>query len=287
METVDQVLRRVAAVLREAGVETPELDTRLLVRQGSGFSDAELITNGRTSLSIQQIEIIEKLAARRIGGEPVSRIRGEREFWGLPFKISPATLDPRPDTETLVEAVLKFLSRREREGGRILDLGTGSGCILLALLHELPGATGVGVDLNPDALPVARGNAAALGLESRAEFRQGSWFEPLTADESFDIIVSNPPYIPESDIESLAREVRNHDPILALSGGKDGLEAYKKILEGIKNHLECGGRAYFEIGQGQGPDLQRLVDDSNMRVCESYFDLAGILRVVEITYGEN
>lgn len=300
-ETLDQMLRRMRAALASAGVENPVLDARILLRQGGNFSDADLITLGQTPLSAEIIETTEKLLARRLAGEPVSRILGGREFYGRMFKVTPDTLDPRPDTETLIEAALKIAPSIERSeevglaamasaapdsGLRILDLGTGSGCILITLLKELPDATGVGIDLNPGAVAAARENAARHGVENRIEFRVGSWFDPLDDGESFDLIVSNPPYILESDIESLAVEVRNHDPKLALSGGKDGLDAYKLILKNLKKSLSCGGRALFEIGQGQEKDLARLVDDSNMHVCDSYRDLSGIIRVLEIGCGE-
>jgi len=283
-ETLDGLLRRIREKLTMAGVENPALDARILVRQGGNFSDSDLITMGQTPLSRQAIEIIEKFVGRRAAGEPVSRIVGGREFYGRVFALSPDTLDPRPDTETLIEAVLK--KAPVGKPLRILDLGTGTGCILITLLKELPEATGVGIDINPGAVAVSRENAAIHGVESRIEFRCGSWFEPLGAGESFDVIVSNPPYIPESEIESLAVEVRNHDPRLALSGGDSGLEAYKKILIDIKNHLVCGGHALFEIGKGQEEGLSRLVAESNMTPRESYRDMAGVLRVVEITCGE-
>ncbi len=289
METADQVTRRIYAALAAAGMDTAMLDARLLVTRGAGLSMADLITGGAAPLTTQQIEIIEKMVSRRTAGEPVSRILGEREFWSLSFAVTPDTLDPRPDTETLVEAALKAIRAKTQspaENVRTLDLGTGSGCILIALLTELPHAIGVAVDINPGALAVARANAVRHGVEDRINFRHGSWFDAIEESESFDLIVSNPPYIPDADIESLSREVRNHDPILALSGGTDGLNAYKIILDGLKKHLVCGGRALFEIGQGQEKDLARLVDNSTIRLCDSYYDLGGILRVVEMSHGE-
>lgn len=300
-ETLDQMLRRMRALLGQAGVENPVLDARLLMRQGGNFSDSDMISLGQAPLSAEVIENVEKLVFRRLAGEPVSRLLGKREFWGLDFMISPDTLDPRPDTETLVEAALKTLpniapseeaglaamaSINPDTGLRILDLGTGSGCILISLLKELPDATGVGIDINPGAVAVARQNAERNGVASRIDFRVGSWFAPLADEETFDLIVSNPPYIPESDIESLAPEVRNHDPKLALTGGEDGLSAYKMILKKIKKHLSCGGRALFEIGKGQEEDLARLARESNIRVYDSYRDLAGVIRVVEMGCGE-
>lgn len=285
--TLDDMLKKLRGQLAAAGIENPALDARLLVRQGGQFSDAEMISGGSVPLSAEAIENIEEFALRRTAGEPISRIFGGREFYGRFFTVTPDTLDPRPDTETLIEAALK----RAREMGadrplKILDLGTGTGCILITLLAELPTATGVAVDISPAALDVARQNAAAHGVESRADFRQGSWFEPLREGEIFDLILSNPPYIPESDIESLAKEVRNHDPFMALSGGKDGLAAYKFILKDLKKYLGCGGYALFEIGAGQEKDLVRLMEDSMMTREESYPDMSGILRVVEMSCGE-
>ena len=298
MVTLSEIMLKTRKSFEAAGIETAALDARLIARQGGNLSDSDLITAADTPLSPQIIENIEKLAIRRLAGEPVSRLAGGREFWGLHFKISPDTLDPRPDTETLIEAALKWARSytpqtaipSEAEGSsrplRILDLGTGSGCILITLLKELPDATGVGIDISAGALSISRENAKSLGVADRAEFRQGSWWEGVAEGESYDLIVSNPPYIPAAEIESLAVEVRNHDPIQALSGGVDGLDAYKIILHDLKKRLVCGGRALFEIGRGQEKDLARLVDESNMYVCDSYRDLGGILRVVEISCGE-
>lgn len=286
METLDQVMRRIRKALEQSGAETPALDARILMRQGGGFSDTDLIAGGDKSLSMEVIEKIEKLLDRRLRGEPVSRIAGEREFWSLLFKVTPDTLDPRADTETLVEAALKRARGLGAKPLRILDLGTGTGCIPVALLTELPQASAVAVDLNPGALDVARENALRHGVADRMRFCLGSWWDALETAESFDLITSNPPYIPESDIAGLAPDVRDFDPLMALTGGADGFDAYKIILGGLKKHLACGGSALLEIGIGQEKELARLVDDSNMRVRDSYRDLGGVIRVVEITHGE-
>ncbi len=281
-----EILVKTRKAFEAAGIENAALDARLIVRQGGNFTDSDLIAGGEAPLLAQIIENIIKLSSRRIAGEPVSRLSGGREFWGLSYKISPETLDPRPDTETLVEAALKWARKQGDKPLRILDLGTGSGCILITLLSELTHATGVGIDISAGALSISRENSETLGVAGRAEFRRGSWWEGVQEGESYDLIVSNPPYIPAAEIESLAVEVRNHDPILALSGGVDGLDAYKIILKDLKKCLVCGGRALFEIGQGQEKALARLVDESNMYVYDSYRDLGGILRVVEISHGE-
>lgn len=284
--TLDECIQKMRLILAGAGVENPALDTRILVRLGGSFSDMDMITKGQTPLSNELIEKIEKMVLRRAAGEPVSRILGGREFWGRFFKVTADTLDPRADTETLVAAALK----RARDMGdrplKILDLGTGTGCILISLLAELPNATGVGVDRNAGAIAVSCENAVDAGVAKRVDFRLGDWFSALKDAEMFDIVVANPPYIPESDVESLAKEVRNHDPLMALSPGKTGLEAYKIILKDLKKHLVCGGYALFEIGAGQEKDVVRLVDDSGLYVGDSYADLGGILRVVEMYCGE-
>ncbi len=285
--TVDEILLKTRALLQAAGVENAALDARLLVREGASLSDAEMIAGAQTPLSREVIDKIEKMSARRAVGEPVSRILGGREFWGLAFKVTPDTLDPRPDTETLVAAALKRAREMGDKALRILDLGTGSGCVLISLLSELPHATGIGVDINAGAVAVSCENALAHGVAGRADFKVGSWFEAIRGEAPFDLVVSNPPYIPRANIESLAVDVKNHDPILALSGGETGLEAYKIILKDLKKHLVCGGYALFEIGKGQEKDLARLVEDSALTLCDSYADLGGILRVVEMYYGEN
>lgn len=286
MDTIDSLLRDARRTLERAGVETPALDARLLVRHALGLDDVALIARGVDPVPAGAGDAVAALLARRAEGEPVSRIMGVREFYGRTFAITPDTLDPRPDTEILIDQALGW-ARTQKKDLRILDLGTGSGCILITLLAELPGATGIGVDLNPGAVDVSRENAVKHGVESRTRVFQGDWFTPLPDGERFDLIVSNPPYIPEKDIESLAREVRNHDPILALVGGNDGLDPYKIIFSGLEKHLFPGGRAFLEFGFGQAESLSRLVDDSGLFLSRITPDLAGIPRVVEITNGEN
>lgn len=269
--------------LRKGGVESPDLAARLLVRAVLDVSDIDLIASPGMEVSREQEERAGDYTKRRLAGEPVSRIFGEREFRSLPFTVTPAVLDPRADTETLVEAALNRFARRAPAA--ILDLGTGSGCIAISLLKEWPAAKGTGVDISPDALAVAAGNARRHGVLERLTLLEGDWFAPVQG--VFDLIVANPPYISSGEIESLAPEVKNHDPILALDGGNDGVRAYKKILENVKNHLDPQGRCFFEIGAGQADDVARLAEDAGLVVKESYKDLAGIVRVLEIASGEN
>lgn len=272
--------------LGAGGVNSADLEARWIVAHVTGATMADIVAAPDTPVTAAQFQAAEDILKRRLAGEPLSRIFGMREFRGLSFSLSPDTLDPRPDTEVLVEAVLAYAATLT-EPPRILDLGTGTGCILISLLHAIPNAYGVAVDLSPGAVDAARQNARRHGVESRADIRCGSWFEPIRADEQFHIIVSNPPYIREAVIESLSPEVKNHDPILALSGGIDGLAAYKVIMGDLKKHLFSGGRAFFEIGFDQAEDLARLVGDSHATLIRTQADYGGNPRVVEITYGEN
>lgn len=272
--------------LRQAGVDNPGLEARIILRHVLCVTDADLIGGGPADDAMMvppdKAQSIENMARRRADGEPLSRILGAREFYSLPFAVTPAVLDPRPDTETLVDAALKSFAAPPQA---ILDLGTGSGCILIALLHEWKAARGVGVDISADALAVAAGNAARNGVDGRARFVQGDWAAAL--DGKFDLIVSNPPYIPAGDIPNLGPEVRNHDPILALDGGQDGLDAYRTIIKEINRLLSPGGICLLEIGIGQAPDVARLVANAGLSLRESFRDLGGVERVLKIASGDS
>jgi release factor glutamine methyltransferase len=211
---------------------------------------------------------------RRLEGEPVSRIVGVREFYGRPFRIDASTLDPRPDTETLVEAALGLVDREAPLN--ILDLGTGSGCILITLLAELPRASGVGVDVSLGALELARANAQILGVGDRAAFLASDWLEAV--EGSFDLVVANPPYLSAADMAALSPEVRDHDPAPALDGGPDGLSAYRRIVPGLRKALRPGGFALFESGPDQAQSVSRLLAEAGLDVGEGqhlWRDLAG------------
>jgi release factor glutamine methyltransferase len=263
----------IAARLAAAGVEEAAREARLLLMQAAGLSAAELIVAPDAPLGAAAGRV-ESFVRRRAAGEPLSRIEGRRAFWRQEFALTPDVLDPRADTETLVEAAL--------EGAlaplRVLDFGVGSGAILCALLAEWPDAFGVGVDMSPAAAAVARANVEALGLAGRAEIRLGRWGEGLAGP--FDVIVSNPPYIRSADIAALAREVREHDPRLALDGGADGLEAYRALAPEIARLLAPDGRFFLEIGAGQGDEVAAILAGAGLQVDERRRDLGGVERVV-------
>lgn len=273
--TLRDVQRRAEVRLREAGVEQPGLDVRLLMQHALGLRREDLLIQALKRVTPAMAARVEALVGRRAAREPVSRILGRREFWSLDFALSPATLDPRPDTETVVEAALGLVPDRAA-GLRILDLGTGSGCILLALLSELPAARGLGIDVQPEAVATAVANADRLGLSERAGFRAGDWACGL--EGGFDLVVSNPPYIPEGDIPGLQPEVSGYDPTVALAGGRDGLDAYRALGPQVAAVLKEGGGFVFEVGQGQASAVAQILRDAGLVVEGSRYDLGGVER---------
>ena len=278
--SVESARRALAAQLRSAQLEEAELDARILLGAALGLDLTGLVAQAARLLSEAETSRLAQYAGRRIAGEPVARILGAREFWGLPFRLSEATLVPRPDTETVVELALELF--RERQAShpiRIADIGTGSGAILLALLHDIPGAFGVGTDLSLTALKTARDNAAALGLADRASFVACSYAAALRGP--FDLVVSNPPYIPSAEIPKLSIEVREHDPHLALDGGNDGYDAYRALIPQAAERLAPGGALIVEAGQGQARDIETLMTAAALTVDRPpKADLAGIPRAV-------
>lgn len=276
-------LRRVSVTrLKGAGVDTPDLDARLLIQHALGLPRDHFLTRADQPVPPEGIEGVLALIERRARREPVSRILGHREFWSLDFALGPATLDPRPDTETVVETVLDTIADRQAPLS-VLDLGTGTGCILLALLSELANAVGVGIDISPEAAAVAGDNAARLGLADRARFVIGDFgadLARLLAGRRFDVVVSNPPYIPNPDIATLDPEVKRFDPWAALAGGHDGLDAYRALAPQVAEVLNAGALVVFEVGAGQASTVASLLSAAGLIPAGTKRDLTGIERVV-------
>jgi release factor glutamine methyltransferase len=271
---------RAAAVkrLRAAGIDAPEADVRILLKLALGLDDAGLVSAGRAPISAQEQACFDRLIARRMSGEPIARIAGEKEFWSRSFKLGAATLVPRPETETLVEVALSIFPGRNVEL-RVLDLGTGSGILLATILLERPRAIGVGVDRSEAALRIARENLKGLGLGDRAQFICGDWSAALAT--RFDLIVANPPYIASGEIATLSREVRDHDPRLALDGGADGLDAYRAIIAELPQLLSARGAAILELGIGQEEAVTLLARAKGLRVEDSaQRDLGNVARAL-------
>lgn len=277
--TVLQARRALSEVFRRAGLDSPELDARLLTGHALGLDHTGLTIEAGRLIGDDEARAIDALAARRLLREPVARILGHKEFWGLSLRISPATLVPRPETETVVEAALAAID----SGGprsralRVADLGTGSGALLLALLTELPNADGVATDICFDVLVAARDNARRLGLGGRARFAVCDFGAALSG--SFDLVVSNPPYVTSRDIAGLAPEVR-HDPRRALDGGSDGLDCYRTIAGQIAQLLNPGGHVVVELGFGQEAPVAAMFRTAGLAPHPAHTDLSGIPRAL-------
>ncbi|WFU55844.1 peptide chain release factor N(5)-glutamine methyltransferase [Bradyrhizobium pachyrhizi] len=280
-QTVESIRRSLAARLKAAGRDAAELDARLLVGAALGLDLTGMVTGAKRALTGDEADHLERLAQRRLAGEPIARILGVKEFWGLPLHLSAATLVPRPDTETVVERALELLRAdgAAERALRIADLGTGSGAILLALLSELPNAHGFATDISAEALQTASRNAAELGLSQRTTWIKCNYGSGLAG--AFELIVSNPPYIPSADIAGLDIEVRAHDPRTALDGGADGLDAYRALISQSAGLLALGGFLVVEVGHGQSGDIEALMTASGLSPTgPPKADLGGIPRAV-------
>ncbi len=263
--------------LQSAGIASARLDARLLVQHALGISHEQLIAEDDRRVLPHEVATIERLMVRRLAREPLAQIIGRKAFWRDEFIVSADVLSPRPESETLIDGLLQHC-RNEATPETILDFGTGSGCLLLSLLREYPQARGMGVDISPAALAVARQNAVQLGLAGRAEFQQGNWGETLQT--SYDMIISNPPYIAECDVSALAPEVVMYEPEWALTGGPDGLAAYRALLPHLARALKPGGIAAMECGEGQATAVADLAAHNELSLVTVMPDLRGIRRAL-------
>jgi len=263
--------------LKAAHIDSPAIDARLLLEAATGASRLDILTDPHRAVTDDQSATLAAYVDRRLRREPVSRILGRKGFWKIMLNVTPDVLSPRPDTETILDIVL--LAFQPAQGLNLIDLGTGSGAILLAVLSERPGAHGVGTDISSEALAVARENAANLDLGGRATFLRTEWAAGF-GDHSFDLVVSNPPYIPSDDIPGLDPEVRDHDPLLALDGGPDGLQAYRDLAPEIARVLKPGGIFAVEIGWDQGGTVKALFEAAGLSDVKVVKDLGDRDRVV-------
>jgi release factor glutamine methyltransferase len=278
--SVSEALQLIAQTFRAAGIDDADADARVLAGHALHLDRARLISQSDRVLEAREVNAISGLAARRLKREPVSRILGRKEFWSLALAITSDVLVPRPETETVVEGALDFVVRNglRMEKLRILDIGTGSGALLVALLNELPNGTGIGTDISRAALEVAQINVAQFGFESRSSLIACDMAAGVQGQ--FDLVVSNPPYIARGEIASLAPEVRDYDPMMALDGGDDGLTAYRSISADAKRILAQGGRLFVEMGAGQEPAVRELFTNAGLVVGIARNDLAGTPRVL-------
>ncbi len=269
--------------LKSVDINTYKLDSRILFQHGLNMSQEDLIINSEKLISDTDYNKFMELIAKRETRIPISRIIGKREFWGLEFELGTETLDPRPDSEILIEAILKYTELEDNDyPWKILDLGTGTGCLLLSALSELTGATGLGLDISENAIEIASKNAMNLGLDDRCNFVNKSWQD--YEFDKYDIIISNPPYIRADDIAELSPEVKKHDPIQALTSGETGLEAYEELAGIIPGILSEKGVVILEIGFDQAKDVGYIFEGNNLKLLNLYKDLSGLDRCLLLSF---
>lgn len=275
-----EALKHLGEVFRGVGIETAQRDARLLLLHAAGIEHMDLLRGPRETLGADVAQRLQNYVSQRVTRIPVARILGEWEFWSLPFTLVAESLVPRPDSETVVAAALIALKERRHanDGLRILDLGTGSGCLLISLLHEMKDARGVGVDIVPEAIAIAQHNAERNGVADRASFKAAHWGKGVTGP--FDLIVSNPPYIADSIIDTLEPEVRVHDPRLALSGGSDGLDAYRAIADALPELLAPGGIVALEMGSDQAESVPAIYRERGYEIEGPFADFGARPRAI-------
>lgn len=273
---LSELQKKITKILAEGGIETNSLDARIILREIFNFDEKELILNSDLILSESKISKVQKIITRRLNFEPVSKIFGKRDFYNSTFSISDDVLDPRPETENIVEIANNFILEKGYES--FIDLGTGSGCIILSILKENKNLTAVGVDISIDAINIAKKNSKDMKLEKRSSFLVSNWLSSIYS--SYDLIISNPPYIPSDEIITLSKTVKNFDPLISLDGGQDGLKCYKEIAQDINRVINKNGRVILEIGYNQAHDVIKIFESKEFKLLKIYNDINGLNRIL-------
>ena len=273
---LSELQKKITKILAEGGIETNSLDARIILREIFNFDEKELILNSDLILSESKISKVQKIITRRLNFEPVSKIFGKRDFYNSTFSISDDVLDPRPETENIVEIANNFILEKGYES--FIDLGTGSGCIILSILKENKNLTAVGVDISIDAINIAKKNSKDMNLEKRSSFLVSNWLSSVY--NSYDLIISNPPYIPSDEIITLSKTVKNFDPLISLDGGQDGLKCYKEIAQDINRVINKNGRVILEIGYNQAHDVIQIFESKEFKLLKIYNDINDLNRIL-------
>ena len=273
---LSEIKKKLSKNFSISGIETSELDARLILKEILSFDDKELIINENYNIPERFIKEIFAIGERRLKGEPISKIFKKRNFYKSTFIISNDVLDPRPETELIVEIANNFIKKNEVKN--ILDLGTGSGCILLSVLKENKMINGLGIDLSKEAINIAQKNSKKLQLDKQSNFLISNWMEAINF--KYDIVVSNPPYIASKEIEKLSKEVKNFDPFLSLDGGDDGLNCYRVIVEDLKRVINKNAIIIIEIGYNQSNSVEEIFKNNDFKLLKKYNDINGLDRVL-------
>ncbi len=278
LNNIGKAWRKIRNDFAKANIDSAQLDARLLAEHAFKLNSLELATNANKQVTEQQLMRLGALAKRRLNGEPVARILGKKEFYGLEFKLNNKTLVPRPESELLVDICLEQIGQSQNL--KLLELGVGSGCVIISILANNDNIVGLGTDISQKALEMAKSNARFHNVLERIRFLRGNWLEPLNTDKKFDFIISNPPYIETKEIAHLAKEVKDFDPVLALDGGEDGLEPYRIIAKKAKNYLNDNGFVIVEFGIGQEGKIIEMFLAEGFTLFEQKSDLSGIVRAL-------
>ena len=262
--------------LFDSGIETSSLDSRIILKEVFCFDEKELILNSQLIVTKNKISEADKILARRISGEPVSKIFGKRDFYKSTFLISEDVLDPRPETELIIEIANNFILDKGYKN--FIDLGTGSGCIILSILKDNKSLRAIGIDISNKAINIAQKNCSNLNLEKQATFLVSNWLSKVSG--SYDLIISNPPYIPSKDVDTLSANVKNYDPLISLDGGEDGLKCYRQIAEDINRVIGKNGRVVLEIGYNQAEDVIKIFESKDFIFLDKYIDINGLDRIL-------